>query len=101
MSPELDAIIARLERADAIVQRYTDLITDEAKRLAPVETGALRDSIAAHLDGMASEITAGEGLDYAAAQEYGTATIPAHPYFRVAFERYADAFFGELQALLG
>ena len=98
----LDAIIARLEKADALVERYTDLIVAEMRHLVPVKTGALRNSISAQLDGLVAEIVAGETLPdpRAVVQEYGSARIPAHPYLRPAIERYAAAFLAEIQALL-
>jgi HK97 gp10 family phage protein len=98
---EIDRIIANLERADAIIAKFSDLILAEMQRLVPVKTGALKRSIAAHLEGMVAEITAGEGLTYAAHVEYGTSSAAAHPFFRVAVERYADAFRAEVQQLLG
>jgi hypothetical protein len=98
----LDALIARLESLPAIVEKYADLIVEAAKRYAPVDTGALRDSITAHLNGLTAEITAGEGLPdiRAIVMEYGSSTIPARYYFRPAVEQFALAFIIEVENLL-
>jgi hypothetical protein len=97
----LDALIARAEGVEALVAKYAALIVEEARRLAPVDTGALRESIAATLDGMAAEIIAGEGLPdiRAVAMEYGNARVAAHPYLRPSVERYAAAFIEEVAAV--
>ena len=59
-------------------------IVARAQDLAPVDTGALRDSITAEVE--AGVLTVGSDLPYAAAQEFGTARIPAHPYLRPALD---------------
>jgi HK97 gp10 family phage protein len=97
----IDATIARLEQIEAIVAKYAGLIEEEAKTLVPVRTGALRDSIVTHLNGLVAEITAGEGLSYAHLIEYGTRGRPAQPYLRPAAEKYADEFAREIAAALG
>jgi HK97 gp10 family phage protein len=100
---DLDTIIRRLESLPAIVEKYADLIAEAAKRYAPVKTGALRDSIVAHLNGLTAEITAGEGLPDARAvyMEYGTAHIVPRYYFRPAVEQYALAFIIEVEKVMG
>lgn len=55
-----------------------------AERLAPFLTGALRDSIT-HVIGEDSEglfALVGSDLDYALAQEFGTADTEAQPFLR-------------------
>jgi HK97 gp10 family phage protein len=98
---QLDAMIARVEHLDAIVAKYAALIEARAKQLVPVLTGALRDSITTHLEGLAAEIVAGEGLDYAAIIEYGGYNRPAKPYIRPATEEYVAAFVAEIWAAMG
>jgi hypothetical protein len=63
---------------------------------------AEQDTITAHLEAFAAEITAGEGLPDGRAifNEFGTSRMAAHPYFRPAVERYIPAFLAELQTLL-
>ena len=97
----LDAAIQRLEQLDAIVAHYAGLIEERAKTLVPVRTGALRDSITTHLNGLVAEITGGEGLTYAHLIEYGTRGRPAQPYLRPAIEAYADEFVRAITQALG
>lgn len=57
-------------------------IVDDMKRLAPVDTGELRDSIEAVGDG---KIVI--GADHAAYVEFGTEIMAAQPYARPALYR--------------
>lgn len=54
----------------------------EAKALAPVLTGALRQSITTA--GAGNKVYVGSDLDYAGTVEYGTSSRPAQPYLRPA-----------------
>ena len=97
---QLDALIGGLDaRVQRIIEKYAALLLAEAKRLAPVRTGALRDEIHADLTAYAAEIVS--DVPYSAEQEYGTSKVPSHPYMRPSLERYAPAFIAELQALIG
>jgi hypothetical protein len=106
---KIDALIAKYALIPALIAKYAALIVTEMQRLAPYddrpsrpEGPHLRDTITAHLEAFAAEITAGEGLPDGRAvfNEYGTAHMAAHPYFRPAIERYVPSFLVELQALL-
>lgn len=72
-------------------------IAGHAQTKAPVDTGALRASIAAEQTG-ASEWTVYSDKEYAPYQEFGApaAHVPPHPYMRPA----ADLVKPELQAAL-
>jgi len=86
----MDAIRRGLPGAiDRGVERAADHIVDLARQLAPVKTGALRDSI--HIEAgdtpLSRKVVAGGGaVDYAAHVEYGTASNPAQPFLTPAFE---------------
>jgi hypothetical protein len=103
----IDQTIANLKNASDLIARYARLIADEAIRLAPYDPTNphlhLREDIIVHLDGMVAEIVAGENLPdiRAIVMEYGSSRVVAHPYFRVAFMRYEEAFARDIQALLG
>lgn len=58
------------------------------RRLAPVRTGALRDSIDYELseDGLTATAGPGEWIDYAIFVEFGTSRMPAQPYIRPVAE---------------
>jgi HK97 gp10 family phage protein len=96
----IEALILRFALIDPLIAKYAALIEAAAKRYVPVKTGALKASITTELEAMAATITAGEGLTYAAAVEYGTSRMSARPYMRPAAEQYIPAFIAELQALL-
>ncbi len=73
-------IAARLpEAVAALVLEAAEAIVVLAKGLAPVRTGALRDSIAAELTG-ALTATVGTPITYAIYQEFGTRFMAAHPF---------------------
>lgn len=87
----MDAI--RRGLPDAIgrgVERGAQHIADLAQQLAPVDTGALRDSIRVEPgDSPTSRkvIAGGGAVTYAAHVEYGTASSPAQPYMTPAAEQ--------------
>jgi HK97 gp10 family phage protein len=95
----LDALIARAAGVEALVAKYTALVEAEAKRLAPVETGHLRDEIHSELTAMAGTVIS--DVPYSAAQEYGTARQAGTAFMRPALERYREAFLAEVAALFG
>jgi HK97 gp10 family phage protein len=95
----LDALIARAEGTEALIEKYLVLIETAAKRYARVDTGEMRDEIHHELRGMVGEVIS--DTDHSAANEYGTARMAAHPFIRPAFEQYAPEFLRELQALFG
>jgi hypothetical protein len=106
----IDALILRFALIPALIEKTANLIVTEMQRLAPYddrptrpEGPHLRDTITAHLEAFAADITAGEGLPdiRAVVQEYGSSKQAAHPYFRPALERYVPAFLLELQTLIG
>lgn len=94
---ELDAMIARAERLQEIVERYTALVEAAAKRFAPVKTGALRDEIHSELAAMAGTVIS--DVPYSSAQEYGTAHQPGTAFMRPALEQYRDVFLREVAAV--
>lgn len=61
-----------------------------AKRLCPVDTGRLRNSITHEKDSEAAYI--GTNVEYAAYVEYGTSKTKEQPYLRPAAEDHADEY---------
>lgn len=61
------------------------LVEQRARAGAPVDTGALARSITATREGVEVRVGPNVGV-YAAVQEYGSATTPAHPYLRPALD---------------
>ena len=89
------------ETTDAL-DEVADLIRDDAKSNAPVDTGALKKSIskekvvrkgklysiAVTAGGRIRNPKTGALVNYAQYPEYGTSTSPAQPYLRPAYTRY-------------
>ena len=57
-------------------------ILEDARRMAPVATGKLRDSIRVEAEG--DTVRVGSDLDYAAYVELGTSDTPAQPFLKPA-----------------
>lgn len=75
-----------------VIERATVRVEAEAKRLAPVDTGRLRSSIARdrYVDGDEAVGVVGTNVDYALPQEFGTFNMPAHPFLRPALRSVAS-----------
>ena len=78
---------------EAAVKAGALLIQNMAKEKAPFKTGNLRRSI--HMEttektGERAVVQVGTNVIYAAPQEFGTSTIPAHPYLRPALDKNKD-----------
>lgn len=84
--PDRGGIAATVHAAnEATVGPLTEAIADDARRYAPVLTGALRSSIRTGVDDSTGYVIAGnEDVDYAAYQEFGTSKMSAQPYLRPA-----------------
>ena len=103
-SNRLPAVAAKLPAAANIVlERHGREMEATAKRLVPVDTGALRDSIAWEMTGETSgQLVAGQ--EYAGYVEFGTRHAAAQPYIRPAFEQQRpeiEAAFRRIQELIG
>ena len=91
----LDKIAADLPRkAGAIVEKYGIAIAGNAAAMAPIDTGALRNSIVAE-SGMVGPLTfyAQDGVEYGIFQELGTYKMAAQPFMVPTVERWAERFF--------
>jgi len=77
------------------VRQGLEMIAEEARRLAPVDTGALRESIHVEMSpgGTNGEVvvgTSGGPEYYAMFVEFGTAHMPARPFLRPAADAVRD-----------
>lgn len=86
----------------AVLERYAELIAREAKALAPVDTGYLREHIDTDLSRLLPDLVAlvVSGADYSRFLEFGTSRMAAQPFMRPAYERHAKALFNDLRAAL-
>ncbi len=73
--------------AATIVDDTAKLMSREAKQRCPVDTGALRNSIAARKNGLKATVGAGNNnVNYASFVEYGTYKMAAQPFMTPAKE---------------
>lgn len=86
-------------RASRVVAATAHKIEATAKGFAPVDTGALRNSIKA--DVQALEATIGTDLDYAGYVEYGTSRMAPRAYLGPALDRHSGEFVAALEDIAG
>jgi HK97 gp10 family phage protein len=80
--------------AAGVIRTTVAEIAADAQQRAPVDTGALRDSIKGRvINQQAGEVTAGGGeVDYAGYVEYGTVKMGAQPYMHPAADAARPRF---------
>lgn len=82
----LDQIIAaHPQRAGEIVRGAAFAVEGKAKTLAPVDTGALKNSLHTEMRGKLTAVVA-DGVEYGIYQEFGTSRMGAHPFLVPAVE---------------
>ena len=103
-----------LEWAFEVMLKQAELMRDLANIYAPVETGALRDSIRVErggegmhwrlvrvrAGGYMTNPKTGKRVDYAKHQEFGTKHMSAQPYMQPAFEEVYPTIAAMIQALV-
>lgn len=97
----LDRITEELKPGAArIVEKYGMAITGEAASNAPVDTGALKNSITSesHMTGEMT-FTVKDGVSYGVFQELGTHKMAAHPFLVPAVESWSDRFISAFKEL--
>jgi HK97 gp10 family phage protein len=94
----LEEIIGNLETVPEVLETYAGLMTERAAELAPVDTGALRDSLAYEMiDDQTARIH--DGVSYGIFQELGTSRMAAQPFFIPAIMNYINPFIGAIKGL--
>ena len=83
--------------AAEICARTADSAAQAAREIVPVETGALRGSIASNAQGLSAAVTA--SAPYAAMVEYGTSRMAPRPYMYPAAQTARGEFFEAMRAL--
>ena len=103
---EVRVLAADLRRASLSVQRRAAmvvrtsafLVEAAAKRLAPVDTGFLRNSIGVDWAGVSAVI--GPTAEYGPYQEFGTAHNPPQPYMNPAADQVEPMFIAAMERLV-
>jgi hypothetical protein len=105
----LERLIARLASGaiEHIVSEFAEKIAETARQNAPSETGELKASIRAVLDGMSARIIAGEGLPDGRAlfqelgfRHFGSGRWVQNAFLTPAFEQHRAAFIAAIVALV-
>lgn len=102
-----DALINKFKSQPAIIQREADAIVQNtalrvetrAKKMAPVDTGYLKQHIQAKKTGMLSA-EVNSSANYSIWLEKGTRKMPAKPFMLPAMKQEEVFFFQKLQNLL-
>ena len=79
------ALLRWLETCGLVAEGY-------AKKLAPVDTGNLRNSITHEVDDGEPAVYIGTNVEYAPYQELGTIHIKAQPFLKPAVADHANEF---------
>ena len=79
------ALLRWLETCGLVAEGY-------AKKLAPVDTGNLRNSITHEVDDGEPAVYIGTNVEYAPYQELGTIHIKAQPFLKPAVANHANKF---------
>jgi HK97 gp10 family phage protein len=90
----LDKMTAEMRpKAGQIVNTYGLSIAGEAAKNAPLDTGALRNSILSE-SGMTGDLsyTVQDGVEYGVFQELGTSRMSARPFLLPAVEAWRQRF---------
>lgn len=108
---ELNKLIADLSagsarvaaKASTVVRKAALDVEAEAKRLAPVDTGFLRNSIGSTITGDSGSVTAeiGPTADYGAYLEFGTRSMAPRAYMGPALDRITPSFVQALEQTAG
>lgn len=84
------------DRIDRQMHAMGEAVVARARQLAPVDTGALRESIsyvvAYNEGGGRHTLSIQVGMPYGVFQEFGTRSIPPHPFIRPALNEVGRAW---------
>ncbi|HOG46295.1 MAG TPA: HK97 gp10 family phage protein [Anaerolineae bacterium] len=95
--PELQGVLR--QRASAAVRKAGHDIKAKAKETVPVDTGNLKNSIQAMMEGDLTAIV-GTHVEYAPHVEYGTHKMTERPYLGPAAEAVRPSFVAAMRELL-
>jgi HK97 gp10 family phage protein len=99
---KLDELIKNTpEKADKVVREWATIITSDAAKSAPVDTGALRNSILAESPTKIGDLQyrIQDGVEYGIYQDLGTYKMAAHPFMVPAVERNWQGFVNAFKGL--
>ena len=103
VSENLSDLVKELQdapgRVEPVVKKYAFAIQADAAGNAPVDTGALKNSMTAEPISGPNWIVS-DSVEYGVFQELGTSRNPALHFLGGAAEKFADPFFDEVKKAL-
>lgn len=96
--PEIAATMP--ERTSQVVRKAAFDIEGQAKNRAPVDTGALKNSISTEFENGGMTGVIAPHMEYATFVEFGTKRMSAQPYMTPAAEAVAPAFIAAMKQML-
>ena len=84
-------------QARRVIAKTAHDIEGTAKQMAPVDTGAMRNSIGADVRGLSAEI--GPTVSYAPYVEFGTSRMAPHAFMGPALDRHTPDFVSAMEKL--
>lgn len=97
----LDKLTAEMKpRAGRIIERYGNMMVAGSIKRAPIDTGALINSISANSK-MIADLTfrLQDGVEYGVFQELGTSKMSARPFMRPTIEEFKQRFYNAFKDL--
>lgn len=102
LAVELDNATNTMQAMAKSAVKKTGLDTvAQAQALAPVDTGALKNSIGVDFDADGYGFEAGPTVNYGGYVEYGTSRMAPQPYLGPAFERTSEQFVKAIESIGG
>lgn len=96
LSELLEQFLEKPTALAPVVKKHAFAIQADAAKNAPVDTGALKNSLTAE-EVDANHWTISDGVEYGVFQELGTSKVPAQHFLGGAAEREADKFFADVR----
>ena len=104
---QLNALTASLVKAESTAKTMAGMAVAKtaldceaaAKRHAPVDTGALRNSIGTSIAGDRMSAEIGPTVNYGAYVEFGTSRMSAQPYMGPAMDEVTPGFVSALEQI--
>ena len=98
--PTMNATIGEIQQeARTILEDGGAQIVEDARRLAPVRTGALMQSLYYQVDDVTG-LTVGATVPYAVYQEYGTRRMAAHAFLLPSINEYQPMIQEQLDQMI-
>jgi len=88
------------EKTSQVVRKAAFDIEGQAKNRAPVDTGALKNSISTEFENNGLTGIIAPHMEYATFVEFGTKRMSAQPYMTPAAEAVAPAFISAMKQML-